>query len=570
MAILGATISITDLSNSDPATMPPEPDAPDDSSSGSLPGSSLDDCQVYLPDLWATYARFQPDKEAVVCGDIRRTWAQLNAGMNRVANALGQMVIGEGQSVAVLMTNSVDMLETMFGVVKSGACVVPLSGLLTSDQVLMMLEDSGATAIVVSEKYRALVDPIRAQAAADPGIADERWIAYGFEADDWVGWDDWTGASGGVHNAGDEEPGIRYRMDQPFNIIYSSGTTGTPKGIVQTHRARQHWSWSNAIEMGFGSTSRALTTTALYSNGTWLMALPVLFTGGTLHILEEFSAAAFLETVARERITHTFMVPTQYIVTLEQLKGADPSFDNDDLSSLQVMLSAGSPLRLDTKREILARMGPGLHELYGFSEGFATMLKPDRMLDKFDTVGQPVLGFDLRIVGENEQGETVELPRGQTGEIAGWGAGLMQGYNNQPDLTVDAIWHDQDGRTFFRSGDIGRLDEDGFLTIVDRKKDMIISGGFNVFPTDIEEIIGQHAAVQDVTVISEPHDKWGETPVALVIPVEGGKTGVDEAEAIRAWANERLSKPQRISRVEFRADFPRNALGKVLKRELRD
>lgn len=552
-----------------PTPLTPETPDPDTLDADTLDADTLDDCQVYLPDLWATYARFQPDKEAVVCGDVRRTWAQFNAGLNRVANALDQMVIGEGSSVAVLMTNSADMLETMFGVVKAGACVVPLSGLLTPDQVLMMLADSGATAIIVSAQYRHLVDPIRDRT----DIADERWIAYGFEADDWIGWDDWTGASGGVHNDGDDEPGIRYRMDQPFNIIYSSGTTGTPKGIVQTHRARQHWSWSNAIEMGFGSSSRALTTTALYSNGTWLMVLPVLFTGGTLHILEDFSPAAFLETVAREGITHTFMVPTQYIVTLELLKGADPTVDRHDLSSLQVMLSAGSPLRLDTKREILRRMGPGLHELYGFSEGFATMLKPDRMLDKFDTVGQPVLGFDLRIIGEtggeNDSGETVELPRGETGEIAGWGAGLMQGYNNQPDLTAEAIWRDGHGRTFFRSGDIGRLDADGFLTIVDRKKDMIISGGFNVFPSDIEEVVGQHDAVQDVTVIGEPHDKWGETPVALVIPVDGDKTGEDEAAAIRVWANDRLSKPQRISRVEFRDDFPRNALGKVLKRELR-
>jgi acyl-CoA synthetase (AMP-forming)/AMP-acid ligase II len=507
----------------------------------------LDDAQVYLPDLWATHARYQPDKPAIVCGGDVATWADFDRGMNRVANRLLGMGVGRGASVAVLMTNSVDMMCAMFGVVRAGARVVPISGLLTPDQVLMMLQDSGAAVVIVSSALQHLVEPVRDRAAIEP----EYFIAHGFSDDGWTGWDDW------LADAATEQPNVTYTMDQPFNVIYSSGTTGVPKGIVQTHRARQHWAWSNAIEMRFGSNSRALTTTALYSNGTWLMVLPVLFAGGTLHVLPEFSPDAFLETVQRERITHTFMVPTQYIVTLNHER-----FDDFDLSSLEVMLSAGSPLRLDTKREIRARMGHGLHELYGFSEGFATMLKPDRMLEKFDSVGTPVLGFDLAILDEDGN----ELPRGEVGEIAGYGAGLMAEYNNRPELVDEAIWRDARGRTFFRSGDVGRLDEDGYLYIVDRKKDMIISGGFNIFPADLEEVIGEHPDVQDVTVIGMPHDTWGETPLALVIPA----TVSADPEAIRAWANERLAKHQRIGELRFRDDFPRNALGKVLKRELRE
>ncbi len=507
----------------------------------------LDDAQVYLPDLWATYAKYQPAKHAIVCGGDTATWAEFDRGMNRVANRLLAMDLGRGASVAVVMANSVDMMFAMFGAVKAGARVVPISGLLTPDQVLMMLQDSGAAAVIVSSSLRHLVDPVRDQTDIVPG----NFIGHGISDPDWAAWTDW------LADAPDSQPDVTYTMDQPFNVIYSSGTTGVPKGIVQSHRARQHWAWSNAIEMRFGSTSRALTTTALYSNGTWLMMLPVLFAGGTLHVLPEFSPQAFLETVARERITHTFMVPTQYIVTL-----AHEEFDGFDLSSLEVMLSAGSPLRLDTKREILKRMGPGLHELYGFSEGFATMLKPDKMLEKFDSVGTPVLGFDLAILDEDGN----ELPRGEVGEIAGYGAGLMAAYNNRPELVAEAIWQDSRGRTFFRSGDVGRLDADGFLYIVDRKKDMIISGGFNIFPADLEEVVGGHPDVQDVTVIGVPHDTWGETPLALVIPVSADA----DADAIRTWANERLAKPQRLSEVRFRGDFSRNALGKVLKRELRE
>lgn len=505
----------------------------------------LDDCQVYLPELWATHARFQPDKEAVVCGARRATWSDFNRGLNRVANALLAHGIGTGSAVAVLMTNSVDMLEAVFGTVKAGACVVPLSALLTPEQVLMMLSDSGAEAVIVSEALRPLVDPVRDRSA----IAPDRFLGADFAADGWTALADW------LDDAGEGEPAVRYALSDPFNIIYSSGTTGTPKGIVQTHRARQHWSWSNAIEMRFHQSSRALTTTALYSNGTWLMVLPVLFAGGTLHILDSFEPGAFLDTVEREAITHTFMVPTQYIVTL-----ADPAFDRHDLSSLEVMLSAGSPLRLDTKREILDRMGPGLYELYGFSEGFATMLKPDRMLDKFDSVGTPVLGFDIAILDDAGN----ELPRGEIGEIAGTGAGLMVGYNNRPDLTAEAIWRDAKGRSFFRSGDVGRLDADGFLHIVDRKKDMIITGGVNVYPAEVENALDAYPNIGEVAVIGLPDGEWGEAVCAVVVPLDG----YDE-DAFRAFAAQQLSGPKRPKRIVTMDELPKTGTGKVLKRDLR-
>ena len=252
------------------------------------------------------------------------------------------------------------------------------------------------------------------------------------------------------------------------------------------------------------------------------------------------------------------MVPRQFITALEH-----PDFESFDLGSLQTMVSAGSPLRADTKDEILNRMGKGLYELYGFSEGFATIIRPEEVADRTGSVGTPVLGFELAILDD----EGNRLPRGEAGEIAGYGKGLMKEYYKRPEATAGLIWKDQLGRTFLRSGDIGKLDEDGFLYILDRKKDMIVSGGFNVFPKDIEAVVGRHEDVSDVAVIGIPHGKWGEVPLALVVPKSGKAI---ESDALREWANQRLAKPQRLSGIELRNELPRNALGKVLKRELRE
>ena len=502
----------------------------------------LDDPQVFLPELFETHGRHNRTKPAVECGDVTRNWGDFAANINRVAHALISRGVGKGDKVAICMGNSVEMLEAMFGAVRAGACVVPLSGLLTGAQLAHLISDSGARSVFGSADFRERLDDARGEIAAD------LWVGHGFEAD---GWDDLAAMTAG---AATTPPAVSYDLTQDFNIIYSSGTTGLPKGIVQTHRARLHWAFSNATEMAFTADTRAMTTTALYSNGTWLMMLPVLFAGGTLHVMEAFDPGAFLSQVEAHKITHTFMVPPQFTMVLDR-----PEMETTDLSSLTCVLCAGSPLRRELKRAVIERLSPRLFELYGFSEGFATMLRPHQHTDKFETVGTPVIGFEVRILDEDG-----EVPVGTPGEIAGYGAGNMKEYHDRPDLTAELIWRDERGRSFIRSGDVGAVDKDGYLSILDRKKDMIISGGFNVFPADIEEIVGQHPKVRDVTVIGIPHDKWGETCLALIIPA-----GDADADAVKSWANERLAKHQRLYAVEVRDDFPRNALGKVLKKELR-
>ncbi|WP_420392650.1 class I adenylate-forming enzyme family protein [Acuticoccus sp.] len=505
----------------------------------------FDDVNLLLPDVWAGHARRRPDRLAVVCGGTRRTWRDFNANMNRLANALIAAGIGRGDRVAVLMSSSVEAVEAMFGVVKAGACLVPSSSLVTADQLAGLLADAGARAIIASEDLCHLVDPVRDRV---PSLA--LLVGVGFEGGGW------RSLAAFTEGASQEEPAVPLAMEDVFSIMYSSGTTGLPKGIVHTHKARQYFCVSNAVEMRYDETARSLVSTALYTAGTWLMVLPPLFCGGTLHILKKFDVEALLATIEREAITHAFVVPSQIAMILDGVR-----LEERDLSSLKVVLSAGSPLRPDLKRKVLSHLGHAFFELYGYTEGIATLLKPEDHATKADTVGMPIIGQSVRIVDLEDR----PCRAGEPGEVVGHCPGLLREYHDRPAETAAALWRDERGRSFVRSGDIGRMDETGFLTIVDRKKDMIISGGLNIYPADMEPVVAGHPDVLDVAIVGVPHEKWGETPVAIIVP-----RGTASEEDVLAWSNARLAKHQRLFRVVTRAELPRNALGKVLKRELRE
>ena len=504
---------------------------------------------VSLTDAIAGHARWSAAKTALVCGEQRLSWGELNREINRVANGLLHAGLRKGDKVGVLMANGIPMIEVMLGVLKAGGVVVPLSPLITGTSLALMLNDSNARFMFAESPFAAGVSAIRRELSQ---LDRNGFIVAGASASGW------RSLALFKSGASDQEPSVRSALDDDFNIIYSSGTTGTPKGIVHTHYARMQFCHTLGIEMRFDASAIAILTTPLYANGTWMMLLPTLAVGGTVIVMPQFDPATFLRLVARERGTHSFMVPPQFAAIL-----ACPELAQTDTDSLRVLVSAGAPLTRALKQQLLARFGGTLMELYGLTEGVGTTLKAERVAAKLASVGTPVFGADIRIL--DDAGKQVN--HGEPGEIVGYSSALMSGYHGQPDKTAEAMWRDEAGRLYLKTGDIGRLDEDGFLYILDRKKDMIISGGVNVFPSDIEEVLRGHPDVKDVTVIGIPDDKWGETPLALVVRQEGAAPPED---ALKDWANERLAKHQRVSAVEFRDTIPRvPPLGKVPKKDLR-
>ncbi len=274
-------------------------------------------------------------------------------------------------------------------------------------------------------------------------------------------------------------------------------------------------------------------------------------------IHRRFDAAGFLTTVEQEKITHTAMVPIQIQRVVEQMRCTP-----HDVASMQAMMSCGSPLHAALKQEIFQRFECGIIKLYGLTEGIITTMEPEEAIDRWTSVGKPLLGTDIRIVGSDD----CEVAIGVSGELVSRGALAMPFYLNRPDASAEAGWTDPEGRLWMRSGDIGYIDEEGYLYIIDRKKDMILSGGQNIYPQDIEAVLIAHPEVDDVAVIGLPSTRWGETPVALLVLRAGSKT--DRA-AIVAWCNEHIGKQQRIADVIIIAELPRNPNGKSLKRELR-
>jgi len=496
--------------------------------------------------LLPRHARYRPDHLAVVFEDHRLTYRQFNRRVNRLANALVDMGIAKGDKIATILPNCLELLDIYWAVAKIGAVVVPLSPMLRGTGLTRLLNDSDSVLVVTNASFTEILDPLRAQL---PAIAADRYVLIdGEQFDGYRHYPDMLSANE------DEPPAVEINNDDPYNIIYSSGTTGLPKGIVHTHFIRANYCTGFAAAYRFTPESIALHTGSLVFNGAFLTLMPCMFVGGTFILHRQFDAVKMIETVAREGVTHTKMVPSQIVAMLHA-----PNFSPEALQSLEMLGSVGAPLHLEHKEALNRQLPHRFYELYGLTEGFVTILDKNDYPAKPNSVGAPPPFYEMRILDVDGN----EVPPGVVGEIVGRGPITMPGYYKRPDLTANAII---DG--WLHSGDLGYVDEDGFLYLIDRQKDMIISGGVNVYPRDIEEIIVQHPAVREVAVFGAPDEKWGETPVASVILIEPGAV---TAEELQAWTNERVeARYQKLSDVVIMDDFPRSVAGKTLKRVMRE
>jgi len=504
--------------------------------------------EITLPGVVASNARWRGDHPAFICGDDVRTWRELDAAANRIANGLIGLGLERSDRVSVLMLNRIETAEIIFGILRAGCVAVPLSAMVPGGGLERMINDSDSRVLFVDETLHPVIAP---HTAGFEDVVAGGLLSVGFERDGWRPFEEWRSGHG------EGAPEVVPTHGDSCNIIYSSGTTGVPKGIVHSHLARIYMAMGLSSGFRINPSSVTLVTVPLFSNGAWMMFVPTVLAGGTTVVMPHFDPRLFLDTSERHRCTHTFLVPTQFIGILAQ-----PDLDQRDLRSYQIMVSSAAPLMRTTKQEVLERLCSGLIELYGLTEGFATILTPEDTSGRVASVGKPMAGSEMVLLDDNGH----EVPRGEVGEIAGRAAGVMTGYHKRPDLTEEMLWRDDRGRTFIRTGDMGYLDDEGFLYIAERKKDMIISGGLNVYPRDIEEVMAEHPDVSEVGVIGVPHPKWGETPLAVVVP---RRDASPDPEAIREWANGRLGKHQRLYAVELVDELPRNAIGKILKRELR-
>lgn len=487
-----------------------------------------------LPAL-ARNAALHPDDIAITSDDGRLTWRALNTAVLQIAGTLVADGIRPGDRIAIIARNGITTLSAYFAAVAAGAVAVPMPISATPEVLGRLIGDCEPAATFADADGRAILGTPPAG------------LLYAIDTPD------------GPWHAPDTGPALAAAMDMPddalFNIIYSSGTTGTPKGIVHDHRVRNAQAARSLFTIG--PDSMMLLSTPLYSNTTLMPLLLAVVHGARVHLMRKFDAGEWLRIAETERTTHTMLVPVQYRRII-----LHPNFASRDLGAFQVKQSTSAPFDAALKARIIKEWPGRLVEIYGLTEGgVSAILDATVSPDKLHTVGRPAAGNVIRIVDPTGN----DLPDGETGEIVGRSGLMMRGYWRRPDADAEIQWKAPDGHLYHRSGDLGAFDTDGYLVLKGRSKDVIISGGFNIYPADLESVLREHNAVADAAVIGVPSDDWGESPLAIVILKEGVE--IDPL-ILKDWANAKIGRMQRLVGVEFVGSLPRSSLGKVLKADL--
>ncbi|MFE0328805.1 o-succinylbenzoate--CoA ligase [Streptomyces sp. NPDC058960] len=484
----------------------------------------------------ARRARKTPHRTALIHGDRSVTYAELYERTTRLAHALRARGVRRGDRIAYLGPNHPAYLETLFAAGTLGAVFVPLNIRLAGPEIAYQLADSGAKALVYAPSSTALV-------AGLPGSTDVRaYVEVGAEYEELLA------------AASDEPIDQPVPLDDTCIIMYTSGTTGRPKGAMLTHGNLVWNAFNVLVDHDLIADERALVSAPLFHTaGLNMLTLPVLLKGGTCVLVESFDPEATFDLIERHRITFMFGVPTMF----DQV-ARHPRWDRADLSSLRILTCGGSPVPTPLIAKYQER-GLTFLQGYGMTEAApgTLFLDAEHAVSKAGSAGVPHFFSDVRVV----RPDLAPVDVGETGEVVVRGPHVMPGYWGLPEETATVF---ADG--WFRSGDAARVDEDGYVYIVDRIKDMIISGGENIYPTEIEDQLLAHPDIVECAVIGVPDEKWGEVPRAVVVPREGATLDPDE---VIASLSGRLAKYKIPKSVVVADALPRTASGKLLKSRVR-
>lgn len=508
-----------------------------------------------IAELITAASRQHRERTALVCEERRLTFAETEALSNRIASGLLASGLTKGERVGVLLANSPEFVCTDFALIKTGLVRVPLNPRLAAGEIEFILRDCRASVLVFSEDFAPMVEEIR------PNLPSIRlFLCVGKAVPSWaVAFDAFL-------EVGSPEPvAVPVSDDDPYMILYTSGTTGRPKGALTNFRSRWVTLFHVYANECFVSKEDKMLHLASLAHGSGTKVLPFYVKGACNVLMPKFTVQRFCELVERERVTVTWMVPTSIGMLLDY-----PDLRKYDLSSLRTVVYAGAPMPTERLKEALRTFGPIFVQVYGLSEA----PQPDLVLPKEDHVlegteaqvrrlasaGRPAIGVELRVV--NQKGEDIQPGSDEVGEIIIAGDHILTEYWERPDATAEAI---RDG--WFYTGDLARVDEEGYVFIVDRSKDMVISGGYNVYPREVEEVLHQHPAVRECAVIGVPDPKWGEAVKACVALRPGMSV---TAEELIAHCGRFLAGYKKPKSVDFFDELPKSANGKILKKVLRE
>ncbi|HSC64753.1 MAG TPA: AMP-binding protein [Caldimonas sp.] len=506
-----------------------------------------------VADAVSTHARLTPHKLGARDSHRELTFARWHERATRLANGLLGLGLAKGDRVALLAYNRVEWLELYAALARAGLVAVPINFRLTPPEIAYIVQHSGARACVVQDELIEAVEAVRGELDLLP----RGRVCLGERA-----MPGWTAYEALIAAASAVDPGVGVRPTDPCALMYTSGTTGRPKGAIRSHEGNALIALATALEMRFTRDDTGLMVMPMCHANSLYFSHTFTHLGAACVIDDHrsFDPQALLATLAQERITFTSLVPTHYIMMLG-LSAATKACH--DVSRVDKLMISSAPARRETKLAIMEFFRNGkLHELYGATEtGWVTLLRPDEQIDRLGSVGREWAGSGpIRLLDADGH----EVADGEVGELYSRTPYVFDGYWKNPEKTAEAFRGD-----WCSVGDMARRDGDGYIHLVDRKSNMIISGGENVYPSEVEGVLGAHPKVKDVAVVGVPHDKWGEAVLAVIVLHEGAHADASE---ILEWCRGRIAGYKRPQSVRFIADaqMPRTATGKILHRVLRD